>query len=459
MSEITRSSKVEPSGQGFDIVQIDSLNLLSEATRASAIDTYQRAFAESPYNENFTDEEATAALDSIVERKGNLLIGVLEGTVVSIAGGYRKSEETYFIEELAVAPDCQGHGYGRRTLRSLLRLAASQAPLRLQVRTTAANARAINLYESEAFTREPTTEAVAHRRIGGAISVDERLYLSKPPYNSSEPTARLRRVAVMYPSGNTTAIVFDQLLSVDRKLLNDQIMASWKVKSPDQPEIEQCCFVTPPLSPDSVCRVEMLGGEFCGNATRSAAWLVTGGANYSGLIEVSGVEDPLPFSTKDGQVTVGMPLPEAAGPARTLEEGLLVQLDGITQLVVTDPGKRQVKSPRQLLESLLAANSYGLAEQPAVGVSYFDTSIGKASFCVWVKEVATVFDETACGSGTSAIGIAVATKERRAVRLPVIQPSGEVITTRAEYEAGAGQVTSSAITGGITTLYDGEFTR
>ena len=100
-------------------------------------------------------------------------------------------------------------------------------------------------------------------------------------------------MAVAYPSGNTTAIVFDQLLSIERKVLNDSIMRSWKATNPAEPEIEQCCFLTPALSSEAVARVEMFGGEFCGNATRSAAWLVTGGEDYSGLIEVSGAENPL----------------------------------------------------------------------------------------------------------------------------------------------------------------------
>lgn len=129
-------------------------------------------------------------------------------------------------------------------------------------------------------------------------------------------TARsaLRRMAVAYPSGNTTAMVYDQLLPTDPALLNESIMRAWRTASPDHPEVEQCCFVVPSDNPAAIARVQMLGGEFCGNATRSAAWLVTGGKDYSGVIEVSGAARPLEFRIEQGEVTAEMPLPDGDLP-------------------------------------------------------------------------------------------------------------------------------------------------
>src|SRR5690349_20080729 len=108
LSDDKRAGTASSGTPDFFVVDVDNLNSLDETTHASAADTYQRAFAESPYNEEFTVDEAIAALASIRERNGNLLFGILEGNVVSIAGGYGKSEETYFIEELAVDPRYQG---------------------------------------------------------------------------------------------------------------------------------------------------------------------------------------------------------------------------------------------------------------------------------------------------------------------------------------------------------------
>ncbi|NGX54217.1 MAG: Diaminopimelate epimerase [Chlamydiae bacterium] len=263
----------------------------------------------------------------------------------------------------------------------------------------------------------------------------------------------LKRAAVVSPSGNITAVVFDQLLKSDRKALGDSIMGIWKSQRPDQ-EIEQCCFVTKPENPRAIGRVEMFGGEFCGNATRSVVWLLTEGKDYSGLIEVSGVSKPLAFEVKGGEVAVEMPLPPAGTTlVEPADEGTLVHLEGITHLVVTDPNPKQ--TPRELLSKLLKANKYNLNSHPAVGVSYFNPTTGKAEFCVWVREVATIFDETACGSGTCSIGIVLASKDKRSIEQDITQPSGQVIQTRTDYAPSG--VTKSWISGKVEVLYDGEY--
>lgn len=458
MIEDPKHESTPTNGQSIEIIQISDTSSLAGSLLTDAIDVYRQAFAQRPYNENFTDAEAEAALRLILARNGDLLLGKLAGRVVSLTGGYERTGHTYFIEELAVAPQHQGCGYGRRTLDALLQLASHQGYEVFRVRSTASNTRAINLYTSEGFAREATTEAVAHRRIGGGIFVDERAYLSRPLRKSTATQVELHRLAVAYPSGNTTALVFDQMLTVDRKDLNDRIMRAWKQTHPNRPEIEQCCFITPALTRDAVARVEMFGGEFCGNATRSAVWLITGGINYSGLIEVSGVEEPLWFRIDDRNVSVEMPLPSDRDSITTVEEGTLVSLSGITQLVVTDARRRQAETPRELLNRLLSTNKYHLTDQPAVGVSFYEVDTRRAEFCVWVDDVDTIFDETACGSGTCAIGLAVSAETGTSLTLPVVQPSGETITTGSEYNSGLGKVVASAITGRVMIYYDGEFT-
>jgi histidine racemase len=265
----------------------------------------------------------------------------------------------------------------------------------------------------------------------------------------------LQRVTIAYPSGNTTAVLRGELPAADRTALNGSIMRSWKAARPGLPEIEQCCFLSPPVRPEAIIRVEMMGGEFCGNATRSGAFLAAEGRNCNGRIEVSGASRLLGFRIRNGEVAAEMPLPENGDPPHAVEEGTLVQLDGIAQLVVTDADLRTAMTPRQLLESLVSGDRYGLAGQPAAGVSYYDRTTCRAVFCVWVNNVGTIFDETACGSGTCAIGVAAAMAARGPVRLPVRQPSGEVITTDAEYDPARNRPVSSAIAGQVRILYDG----
>src|SRR5687768_3779955 len=76
--------------------------------------------------------------------------------------------------------------------------------------------RALDTYQS-AFAPERVYEVVPQRRQDGDIGLDERVYLSNPPSLERERPETLKRTAIAYPSGNTTAIVFDQLLYADRK--------------------------------------------------------------------------------------------------------------------------------------------------------------------------------------------------------------------------------------------------
>ncbi len=436
------------------IMPVESMNELEQSILNDAVQTYKDAFGPtSAYNEKYSDEEAADALEYSLTKGGDLLLGMVGGKVISFASGYMRPNGTYYVEELGVSPNRQGEGIGRATFEALMMRSASRSPASWEIRTTARNRKAIALYESDGFVREFGTEVAAQTRQDGKIALDERVYLAKPPLDSAERLRCLKRVCVAYPSGNTTAVVFDQLLTSDRKTLNRQLMEQWQVDQSDMPEIEQCCFVTMPRNPKAVARVEMFGGEFCGNATRSVAWLVTKGRDYTGNIEVSGVERPLAFMVKDGEVAVEMPLPDMrTNLTRIVEEGTLVQLDGIAQLVVTDRFKDL--SPRELLQGILKDNRYNLAEQPAVGVSYYDMATGKAQFCVWVRDVDTIFDETACGSGTCAIGVALATNRKKSVSVDVVQPSGESIRTEAVVRQG--EIAQSWIAGKVGILYDGE---
>ena len=450
--------RIEETVEALQIMPLSNLQSLSEVQIEGAVDVYQSAFARPPYQEAFTDEEAIEALQYILDMGGDLLVGKSENAVVSLAGGYMKEDGSYYIEELAVNPALQGLGIGRLTIIALVKEALNREPSALEIRTTTRNDMAISLYSSEGFAIQDTSEVVAQARQDGKLALDERVYLRREikEETMSKPTI-LKRAAIVYPSGNTTAVVFDQMLKTNREQLNNNVMESWRRKAVGEPEVEQCCFVTLPKDERALAKVEMFGGEFCGNATRSVIQLLTKGKDYQGMIEVSGVDRPLNFSVKNGVIGLEMPLPEDGELVKIVEEGTLVQLDGIAQLVVTDLAKRENSSPRGLLNILLSQNKYDLAEQAAVGITYYDPVSNKADFGVWVKEVNTVFDETACGSGTCAIGIATALQAQENQKLEVIQPSGESIETEAYFNGETGKVTTSTISGTVSVLYDGAF--
>lgn len=254
----------------------------------------------------------------------------------------------------------------------------------------------------------------------------------------------INKFVVAYPSGNTTAIVFDDLGNEDRERLNASILNTWIARKPDQPHIEQCCFVEKPINHVAIGRAEMFGGEFCGNATRSVVWLLTGGKDGSGLVEASGSDKPLRYSINNGIVTLEMPLASVS----RIEQGTVVRFDGITQIVVP------TTSTRQLLKKLLRNESLALNKCSAVGVSNYDETTKQACFSVWVKRVDTIFDETACGSGSAAIGIALASQTKQNQSLVVKQPSGDPITVTVT-SVGKGNAKASEISGAVRIIYKG----
>ena len=140
-----------------------------------------------------------------------------------------------------------------------------------------------------------------------------------------------------------------------------------------------------------------------------------------------------------------------------VEEGTLVTLQGITHLVVTDESLIASKSAFDMVGDLIASKKYQSDELACFGVSYFNEKTGKSSFGVYVKNVDTKFDETACGSGTSCIGIALAAGAKESIVVDVIQPTGESIRSIAGYSNEIDAVVKSEIAGKVSILFDGEY--
>ena len=175
---------------------------------------------------------------------------------------------------------------------------------------------------------------------------------------------------------------------------------------------------------------EMAGGEFCGNATRSAAVL---------LYQEHGKED-LSFTVSgfDGTVNASVkPLTdmkffvEAAFPGMqvktekvTLDDGTpasIVDLGGIVHVVIEGEFPSIEDEYSAAHRDIVAR--FNLGERDAVGVVWYQKS-GDAVVMhpvVWVRAVDTFYYESSCGSGTIAVG--------RVTGVPsIVQPSEKTIS-------------------------------
>lgn len=64
-------------------------------------------------------------------------------------------------------------------------------------------------------------------------------------------------------------------------------------------------------------------------------------------------------------------------------------------------------------------------------IEYIDNKI-QLTPIVYVRDINTLFYETACGSGTTAVGIYQSFKNGKSVNLEVVQPSGNIINVCTE---------------------------
>lgn len=246
----------------------------------------------------------------------------------------------------------------------------------------------------------------------------------------SKENIKQYRFTILRPGGNDTALV--QGIQKDpnvRRDINDQIMNIY-------PNVEQVGFIS---SPDQDPELMMAGGEFCGNATRSTAYHLLKGNPGEIQIKVSGVDNKLIAGvTESKEASAQMPIYTDPARLRTLSDGaVMVEMQGITHIVKRNdfPGN---KDPQFLKNFTLGyLQRLGLTESvPASGLMLISKLKSElyVNPIVWVKEIKTLFYETACGSGTTAVGLVEAKRAGKSIDISVIQPSGMPIRSQVTYD-------------------------
>ena len=216
--------------------------------------------------------------------------------------------------------------------------------------------------------------------------------------------------SIYYPGGNTTALVNQLILDpILKRKINAKIMALY-------PLVEQVGFINA-----KNYRLEMAGGEFCGNATRCAAFFYLKGQSGKIKIQVSGVNKKLSAGVNE-QKNVWTQIP-LLDPPTTYKLGYtLINIEGITQVIIPRSGNKtnaeKILSQLNLLKSI-----------PAAGVIFVtkNQSIIKLDPFVYVRDIKTFFNETACASGTAAAGYYLARKLNRAADFSILQPSKQIL--------------------------------
>lgn len=223
------------------------------------------------------------------------------------------------------------------------------------------------------------------------------------------------------PSGNVTLFV---LTPVDRGLHADA--AGKLIAALPEMKVEQVGFASVPLM-GTAARLEMAGGEFCGNAARAwGMWTAAGCVPRPERvrIEVSGCNHPIAVDVDwaEGTARTEMPLPLAVRPVPEFG-GTLVHLGSIAHLVVWDeaPSREFFHRAEPAFKGMAGLEAYGV-----IFLNRLDAA-GEARLTPFVKvpSVGTLFQEGSCGSGSLAAAVAESVEVRDGeFRRRYVQPAG-----------------------------------
>jgi diaminopimelate epimerase/ribosomal protein S18 acetylase RimI-like enzyme len=245
---------------------------------------------------------------------------------------------------------------------------------------------------------------------------------------------------VIRPGGNDTCLVMADgniPQQDERGRINNFIQEAY-------PNIEQVGFVN--IDPANA-ELMMAGGEFCGNATRSTAWLALNGKPGDMEIQVSGVKGKLKAGvTNLGEAYAQMPI--YPDPQRIVSDpecpgNVTVEMEGITHYVDFDTDQIKGLSKEEIKKKARTEMTRrGLDQGLACGIIYAE-KVGDSWAIYPVVLVAnaggenkeSLYYETACGSGTTALGLVLSLISKQSVKdVPIIQPSGMTIKISVDFD-------------------------
>ena len=208
------------------------------------------------------------------------------------------------------------------------------------------------------------------------------------------------------PGGNITALV-DRDFNKSRR-----IQIAKKILGSD-PSIEQVGFIATPKTEATAGRIEMMGGEFCGNATRCLAYIIGLRKELAGdfLVESSGIKYPIQARIQKNYSEITLPL------AQFEVQKDLVCLPGIVHIITPEEFDKA--------KALEILRERKLLRRKAVGViSYkFDQKQLSIKPFVWVRDTETLYEETSCASGSLALAYFLS-QQGQGEKFSIKQPSG-----------------------------------
>ena len=263
-------------------------------------------------------------------------------------------------------------------------------------------------------------------------TIQEILYIGKIKYK------------ILNPGGNKTALINgNEYTKNQKKLINKMIMDKYS-------QVEQVGFLS-----NKINRLEMAGGEFCMNATRCAIYEYSKENKEKVGLSVSGTNKKLVGRIlNDNKVEIKLDIGKNIDDLIEIKNDFTcIKIDGILIAVLDEEKSKKYiqklreneeKTKNELKELMITKLK---CKEKAIGIMLLEKEIGKIKInpIVWVKEIDTVFYETACGSGSLGTAIYNYLKNKDK-KIELVQPSGYSINIELE---GNNNYIENAIISGI----------
>ena len=240
------------------------------------------------------------------------------------------------------------------------------------------------------------------------------------------------------PSGNKTILVLTPVPKEQHSTLAAQLLARSDI------DAEQVGYVT--CAKDRSLRVDMMGGEFCGNASRAAAaYALSCDGKEVGVygVSCSSCDEILPVKVNhtggdDYEAFIEMPYPDDVSALLVDVGGLPVRffrvdLPGISHFVhFVETFKGLDKNVYwQALQTYVEGEDF-----PAYGLILCDPKTQEMIPAVYVSQTDTLYWENSCGSGSAAVAAALACTTRKRVAAYMKQPGGTIAIAASVDEEG-----------------------
>ncbi|WP_369903539.1 diaminopimelate epimerase [Bacillus manliponensis] len=261
------------------------------------------------------------------------------------------------------------------------------------------------------------------------------------------------------PTQNMTILVKTNYPIEEYKHIASKIMSYNSVYA------EQVGFIEKPIHNKAAARLQMAGGEFCGNACMSLATFIASkrGLEHNDLEEISlessGADELIICQVKrnldEFYCQVTMPIPKKIEQRTIKYDGddlnmIIVRYQDCIHIVIevaqfSKTVKEKVQSLAKLLGITLGAN--------LIGILLYKPDSNELAPLIYVPDLDSLIWERGCGSGTASLGAYLAWKNKEEVIAEIKQPGGAITVVATYHEE---KLTNLKIEGAVGIVAQGK---